>query len=473
MRMGSVIDAISFKIGTVLGRPFVPFCQPSEARQSSPFLTSCVNAIGNIDSKFRLNSLWQPDFEAGGRVTSNYLRVRADLERIGFRQISNTDFFEREMTVIGLDIWGQPTWYEDYPLRTSADEIIVIGRYEGYDHLYLAYSYKWLEHDGEEKLYVMYDSVGNVDDRLIDRKKFEKRRESIPQQLLKAGFVRDSIHRNIFRLHMPSKLETPRTAVAIVRYGNIDRLLLTTREGVQKKLGSNVQFVAARRVKDEFLVTFRTPFFEVDTKKGWVTEQRPLLSLEDYPLEELGIQFFKETVDPKTGFKVGGVNATEVIRNLKSINDIPVEELQADMKPWPSMDSAHSMHGFLGQDDFLLDTMATDNDDVLERDLNHQLLAKPLRYMVASAIKDCRRVVYKGVVYELDLGGSQGIQHSPFRDDTGTTCDLTVRNIETGKEIKFSLLLVDMIERYGFYEGKGTSYRLEPSDIIEIFNLHM
>jgi hypothetical protein len=27
-----------------------------------------------------------------------------------------------------------------------------------------------------------------------------------------------------------------------------------------------------------------------------------------------------------------------------------------------------------------------------------------------------------------------------------------------------------MIERYGFYEGKSTSYRLEPREVVEVFD---
>jgi len=27
-----------------------------------------------------------------------------------------------------------------------------------------------------------------------------------------------------------------------------------------------------------------------------------------------------------------------------------------------------------------------------------------------------------------------------------------------------------MIERYGFYEGKGTSYRVEPKQVVELFD---
>ena len=28
----------------------------------------------------------------------------------------------------------------------------------------------------------------------------------------------------------------------------------------------------------------------------------------------------------------------------------------------------------------------------------------------------------------------------------------------------------DMIERYGFYEGKGTPYRVDPKKIVEVFD---
>ena len=47
---------------------------------------------------------------------------------------------------------------------------------------------------------------------------------------------------------------------------------------------------------------------------------------------------------------------------------------------------------------------------------------------------------------------------------------MVIKNEDTGASLSYSGLLPDMIQRYGFYEGKGTSYRLEPSKILEVFD---
>ena len=51
-----------------------------------------------------------------------------------------------------------------------------------------------------------------------------------------------------------------------------------------------------------------------------------------------------------------------------------------------------------------------------------------------------------------------------------TSEDAHVENLDNGKKINYSCLVPFMIERYGFYEGKGTPYRVEPRDVIEVFD---
>ena len=46
-----------------------------------------------------------------------------------------------------------------------------------------------------------------------------------------------------------------------------------------------------------------------------------------------------------------------------------------------------------------------------------------------------------------------------------------MKRLSDGKELKYSLLVPHMIERYGFYEGKGTPYRVEPKAIIDFLDL--
>ena len=58
----------------------------------------------------------------------------------------------------------------------------------------------------------------------------------------------------------------------------------------------------------------------------------------------------------------------------------------------------------------------------------------------------------------------------PFNDGTKTNCDAEITNVKTGKSLQYSLLVPYMIERYGFYEGKGTPYRVDPKEVLEVLD---
>ena len=49
--------------------------------------------------------------------------------------------------------------------------------------------------------------------------------------------------------------------------------------------------------------------------------------------------------------------------------------------------------------------------------------------------------------------------------------DFVVTNLDNQQSVEFSGLVPIMIERYGFYEGKGTKYRVEPLAIMTTLNL--
>ena len=75
---------------------------------------------------------------------------------------------------------------------------------------------------------------------------------------------------------------------------------------------------------------------------------------------------------------------------------------------------------------------------------------------------------YRGVRFKTKLFVTDGFQDSPFKDGTKTNCDLAIVNVNNGEALSYSLLVPLMIERYGFYEGEGTPYRVDPSKVIEM-----
>ena len=131
------------------------------------------------------------------------------------------------------------------------------------------------------------------------------------------------------------------------------------------------------------------------------------------------------------------------------------------------------MAGFLGKDEGLLEVLTADNAWVLKAGLTHQELARHLNVLASIAIMKRRRedseiFVYHGVRFTTSKRAWLGYQESPFRDGTRTSHDIVLKNVDNGKNLKFSPLVPMMVERYGFYEGHGTSYRVDPRDILKV-----
>jgi hypothetical protein len=178
---------------------------------------------------------------------------------------------------------------------------------------------------------------------------------------------------------------------------------------------------------------------------------------------DFGLEWVEAKKDAKSGFVVGGKNDTALIKKLTEINGIKIEDLEKVMRPGKS-----STAGFLGPEEKLLEVMAADNDYVLgELGLTHQEIARPLLLLGAIAAKEKGEFTYRGVRLRAERIYFKGYQDTPFEDGTKTSSDIILTNVDTGKKLRYSLLVPDMIERYGFYEGHGTRYRVDPKEVTE------
>jgi hypothetical protein len=191
---------------------------------------------------------------------------------------------------------------------------------------------------------------------------------------------------------------------------------------------------------------------------------------------ELGKYYVKPVdpkKDPKTGFVVGGKNGTSLIRGLKEINGRTIAQLERDMRPG-AKSNVGSNAGFLGPKEKLLDVLAADNQYVVDKlGLTHQELAQHLHAMGTIGLwKQTQEVqfTYRGRRFKVKAGPTSGTQPSPFRDGTNSGTNVTVHNLDNGKKLEYALLVPYMIERYGFYEGKGTPYRVEPKQVVALFD---
>ncbi len=192
----------------------------------------------------------------------------------------------------------------------------------------------------------------------------------------------------------------------------------------------------------------------------------------DIDLKKHDIPPVEEKKDVKTGFVVGGKNATALIRTLPEINGLTIDQLENVMRPGKS-----SSAGFLGAKEKLLDIMAADNKYVVdELGLTHRELARHMHAMgvIAALLKDepqkSVEFVYHGRRFRVLREDTRGSQPSPFKDGTKSGSNVKVHNLDNNKKIWYGLLVPFMIERYGFYEGKETDYRVEPKQVLAVFD---
>jgi hypothetical protein len=184
-------------------------------------------------------------------------------------------------------------------------------------------------------------------------------------------------------------------------------------------------------------------------------------------LTNISVPAFPAEKDTKTGFIVGGKNETVLIKGLTELNGRTIDSLEKDMRP-----GAWASKGFLGESDRLIDTLADDNHYIVDQlGLTHQEIAKHLRALGAAAEQaKSQEFRYHGRRFKATVRVSRWYQPSPFRDGTQTNALVIADNLDADKRLEYSLLMPDLIERYGFYEGRGTPYRLDPKKIVEFLD---
>ena len=175
------------------------------------------------------------------------------------------------------------------------------------------------------------------------------------------------------------------------------------------------------------------------------------------------------------GLMLAGSNLSADILKCETINGLEIQDIELLMRP-NHLDERSSTEGFLTADQKLIDVLVADNDYVTSCGLSHRGLAIPLLQISNRAIsvrnetrnyKDPVDFKHAGTMWRVKLIEYKGFQLSPFNDDTKTNFDFEITTLDNGQSLKYSGLVPLMIERYGFYEGPGTAYRVEPSQIIE------
>ncbi len=145
-----------------------------------------------------------------------------------------------------------------------------------------------------------------------------------------------------------------------------------------------------------------------------------------------------------------------------------LQRAQSNMKP-----GIITRDGFLGSDERnLIDILIEDEAEVQRLGVSHRVIAEKMIRLRDDGIRGLGEFINVEPHFEVRVDTVRGKLPCPFGDPgIFPKTNTTVRNLRINKEITYTDLNIHMIMAHGFYEGRGSVFRLEPSDLVEILEV--
>jgi hypothetical protein len=147
---------------------------------------------------------------------------------------------------------------------------------------------------------------------------------------------------------------------------------------------------------------------------------------------------------------------------------VQLTKIQQKMKP-----GVITRDGFLGTDRRnLIDILIEDDETVKRMELSHGIIAQRMIDLRDAGFRGLGSFISVQPHYEVRVDSVRGKLPCPFGNPgVFPKTNTTVKNLKKGKEITYTDLHIHMIGSHGFYEGKGSPFRLEPKDLVEILEV--
>jgi hypothetical protein len=147
---------------------------------------------------------------------------------------------------------------------------------------------------------------------------------------------------------------------------------------------------------------------------------------------------------------------------------VQMQQIQEKMKP-----GVITRDGFLGNDRRnLIDILTSDDAEVKRANLDHRTVAERMVELRDAGMRGLGDFITVEPHYEVRVDSVRGKLPCPFGDPgVFPKTNTIVRNLELNREIIYTDLNIHMILVHGFYEGKGSPFRVEPKDLIEILDV--
>ena len=132
-----------------------------------------------------------------------------------------------------------------------------------------------------------------------------------------------------------------------------------------------------------------------------------------------------------------------------------------------------SRDGFLGDDKRPLRAILGEDDQrVAALGLTHKTIADRMRYLTEAGKARLGAAAVIDGVYEVRADDTRGgIPCAWPHDGLFDKTMVRLRRLDTGEELRWSELMIHLIGEHGFYQGKGSPYRLAPAELARVLGL--
>lgn len=129
--------------------------------------------------------------------------------------------------------------------------------------------------------------------------------------------------------------------------------------------------------------------------------------------------------------------------------------------------------GFLGDDTrSLADILAADNLLVRKLGVDHSTIAEKMLYLMNEGRKGLGNPVRVQGHFIVTVDENRGVVACPFRHGhLSEKINVSVENLELDERLLYSDLSIHLIVAHGFYQGKGSFFRLDPEELVRILEI--
>jgi hypothetical protein len=126
--------------------------------------------------------------------------------------------------------------------------------------------------------------------------------------------------------------------------------------------------------------------------------------------------------------------------------------------------------GFLGEDRRnLVDILTADDGEARRLGYGHQDIARRMVELRDAGLAGLGEFLDVAPHFEVRVDSVRGKLPCPFGDPgIFQKTNTTVRNKRLGREVTYTDLHIHLIGSHGFYEGRGSPFRLEPAELAEV-----